>query len=404
MGIWSWFAGSNVKRMLSAPDVINLSRSFSYDSSEVAVAFRRVAERRYGAAAISGISIDTYKLTFVDAPLSFMSVKTGIASEEQGLVGGVRISLKDGGEINCNIDGENSNIMAVFSAKYKNEAEAFLDEISEKLGSDSIYKGQAITTYRGFMDLSGIAFDKVVYDSEVWQELNEHIWALIRKPDECAKIGVTLPRKVLLQGQFGSGKTLAISLTAKIATDCGWTFVYMPTTSLQNPLAISGAIGFTKRYASAVLAIEDIDYEQREENPFTLKSALDAIDGAMTKGMQILVIMTTNHPERISPAMQRPGRIDKIIRLEALGPEDTKRLIKISVGELAFDSIIDWTKVADACKDYPPAFIQGVAKNAALKMIGSSDTVHITENMLIEAAKDLREQFEACSKDPGQYL
>ena len=56
-----------------------------------------------------------------------------------------------------------------------------------------------------------------------------------------------------------------------------------------------------------------------------------------------------------------------------------------------------------ACKDYTPAFVEGVSKNAALEYI-SADAKFITEKMLVDAANDLREQFENCRKGFGAYL
>ena len=395
MGFWS---RTKKGRILHDPDINNLSRGFNYDSNEIAIAFRRVAESRYGSAALSGINVDFQTIRVFDCPISFTTVKTGVSTEEQGLTGGVKIALPGKGEIYCNVSADRSMIGALFSTKYRGEVETFFEEIAEMLESHSIYKGQAVTTYRSFVDLSEVSFDGVVYDKKVRQELSEHVWAIIKKPEECAKAGVHLPRKVLFQGQYGTGKTLASYLTAKVAIENGWTFVYMPMSSLANPVALSGAIFFARRYSPVVLNVEDIDYEQKDGNEFTLRNTLDAIDGLLAKNTKILIVMTTNYPEDISPAMQRPGRIDKVIKFGTLGAEDTKTLITLSAGEYRFDQGINWSNVVEACKDYPPAFIQAVSKNAALKFINSGLAGFISEKALVDAALDLREQFAACRK------
>lgn len=37
--------------------------------------------------------------------------------------------------------------------------------------------------------------------------------------------------------------------------------------------------------------------------------------------------MTTNHPERLDPALIRPGRIDRIAEIGPLGPADAGRMV-----------------------------------------------------------------------------
>ena len=334
-------------------------------------------------------------------PLESYTIKTGPDTEAVGVSGAISVSLKDGASIYFTI--HETSVSALFENRQAAEVEQFFEELAEYLRANPIYRGKAITTYRKFIDLPNISPGKVVYSDKVWKELNEHVWSLIRKPDECERVGVNLPRKILFQGLFGSGKTLAANITAKIAIENGWTAIVMPTSGPQASLALPAAVLFAGRNSPALLIIEDIELEQRDDNAYVLKNMLDAFDGLVTKWMKIMIIITTNYPDKITAAMNRPGRIDKVIKFGELDPENLKRLVLRVAGEDKFSPDISWASVVSACKDYTPAFVEGVSKNAALEYI-SADAKFITEKMLVDAANDLREQFENCRKGFGAYL
>lgn len=56
-----------------------------------------------------------------------------------------------------------------------------------------------------------------------------------------------------------------------------------------------------------------------------LSGLLNVLDGVVDCPNRIL-IMTTNHPEKLDPALIRPGRIDKIIYLGYLQPPEAKEV------------------------------------------------------------------------------
>ncbi|MEO5931625.1 MAG: AAA family ATPase, partial [Candidatus Kapaibacterium sp.] len=65
----------------------------------------------------------------------------------------------------------------------------------------------------------------------------------------------------------------------------------------------------------SIILIEDVDaaFIQRQPgeqaNHITFSGLLNAIDGVAAQAGRV-IILTTNHPERLDPALVRPGRID----------------------------------------------------------------------------------------------
>lgn len=88
--------------------------------------------------------------------------------------------------------------------------------------------------------------------------------------------------------------------------------------------------------ARAVLLIEDVDatgaaakrdpgQAADKQDKLTLSALLNCVDGAVAKDGRLLV-MTSNHPELVDPALLRPGRVDKTIYFPPAGPDEAARL------------------------------------------------------------------------------
>jgi ATP-dependent 26S proteasome regulatory subunit len=129
------------------------------------------------------------------------------------------------------------------------------------------------------------------------------------------------------------------------------------------------------------------------------------VDGICTKNRQTLVIMTTNHDDKLSQGMCRPGRIDKVIRFGAFTASDIERLLRKVIPADWLDSALNWENVAHACKNFSQAFVCEVGKAAMLLGISEntdqSKAPVVTEAALIEAATDLKGQHEKSTSKIG---
>lgn len=64
------------------------------------------------------------------------------------------------------------------------------------------------------------------------------------------------------------------------------------------------------------------------ESPITLAGLLEVLDGMVETPGRMLVV-TTNHPERLDPALTRPGRIDIIMHIGRLDRPDVRSLYEL---------------------------------------------------------------------------
>ncbi|MEK7118343.1 MAG: ATP-binding protein [Patescibacteria group bacterium] len=339
-----------------------IEQAYEYDPNDIAVAFYDVATKRYGSDALSGLRHGLFGWSAY--PLALCSVKVDHHKQARGVRGllsikAISASFRVGGE-------DIPNSISVFNVRPEQQEEvaAFLDAIAEQLDKHSIYRGKAIASSGGFLDLSSVSQADAVYNEKVFRDLRAHVWTVIEHADLCDSVKAGLPRKVLFEGPYGSGKTFAALLTAQIALRLGWTFFYVMPTSGGVLGVVQQMLAFARRdaYSPSILFIEDIDREQRDGNSYELGAIMTEIDGICSKDRKILVIMTTNHNDKLSQGICRPGRIDKVIRFGTFTASDVERLLRKIIPVNWLDTALDWSKVTSACTNFSQAFVCEVGK------------------------------------------
>lgn len=63
----------------------------------------------------------------------------------------------------------------------------------------------------------------------------------------------------------------------------------------------------------------------RYQSSVTFSGFLNALDG-VASGEERVIFLTTNHPERLDPALIRPGRVDLSVSIEDANPAQAKEL------------------------------------------------------------------------------
>lgn len=260
----------------------------------------------------------------------------------------------------------------------------------EIVETNSIYRGNAIrlrTTDNGdiefrrpptFIETKHVKPDELILPQIVKDQVETNIFTLIRKTTTCVKHGIPLKRGVLLEGKYGTGKTLTASVTAKHCVDHGWTFIM-----LDRCQGLRQAIEFAKRYQPAVIFAEDIDRaaETRDEKTNDLANI---IDGMLSKDAQVMVVLTTNHVEKINPVMMRPGRLDAVISVTPPDAEAVEQLVRLYArGLLPKGEKLG--KLGDQLAGNIPAMIREVVERSKMAMIARGGD-HLTQDDLMISA------------------
>lgn len=398
---------------------VSLSRQFStVDAYDLSVNTKRVIEITFGHEKIVGADLwarlfgGLIILKTGRAAVNYISVATGVDTFEKGILGQFQVvGLSGVFDVGYGKNGSPEISVDYLEEEDVDRIEAIFAAIDKALEEQSIYRGKAIELLspsfegRRFLDISGVSEEDVVYSLATLRELEDNVWFPIERADLGEKIKAPRQNKVLIAGSFGTGKTLAGLITAQRAIKSGWTFVYLPTGWKQHSVLLPFAFELAARYERTVLFIEDFDAEQQDGDPALFRKMLESLDGLKSKAVRIIVLMTTNYPSKIGPAMQRPGRIDRIIDLDLFTKEDIERLLKRTIAEEFLDKSINWEEVCGACEGFAPAFIRRVADSAKLMAVGRSARCGrppiVQEEDLKVSAKNLEWQNENCRKAPG---
>lgn len=155
------------------------------------------------------------------------------------------------------------------------------------------------------------SFDDIFLEKDTKSSIISIIDKFIQSYDYYKEHGITYKLGIMLSGKPGSGKS---SIAKAIASYLGWRVYY-----------INGKnnIQFDHQMNNTVILMEDIDCiieesrEKKEEkeshtdnqDKLSMHDLLNYLDGILSPS-NCIFIATTNYPERIDPALIRPGRFD----------------------------------------------------------------------------------------------
>lgn len=375
-------------------------RAFPYRPWDGAAAVERALQRVFGTA---GIGRPTFSF-FGSTPPERRTVEVGPNGETISVPWGeIEVPMLEGvvalTSMNDKEAGPLFSIYVVTKKKHAAAVEGFFRVIAEELDSNSIYRGKAIDGSLSFLDLAGVDQQRVIYTDTVQTQLAANLWSVIEHADTMRELELPLKRAVLLHGPYGTGKTLAAFLTACVAVEHGWTFLYCRPGKDKMPDVLNTA----RMYQPAVVFFEDVDAIGLPGKADAVSHLLDLFDGIETKGTELVIVMTTNHPDRIHKGMIRPGRLDAVIEIGALDELSVERLIHALVPEELLAGV-DLREVGAAMDGFLPAFCKEAIDRALRYAVAreGGKPVALTTADFVAAADGLRPQLALMEEAPEQ--
>ncbi|OVA13027.1 AAA+ ATPase domain [Macleaya cordata] len=195
-------------------------------------------------------------------------------------------------------------------------------------------------------------FDTIAMDPILKQEIKDDLKKFINRREYYNRVGRAWKRGYLLYGPPGTGKT---SLIAAIANFLEFDIYDLELTAVKTNSQLKKLLISTT--SKSVIVVEDIDCSLDLSNrkntnksngninsntnqstgdigstfgsSVSLSGVLNFVDGLWSScGGERLIIFTTNHKEKLDPALLRPGRMDKQINLSYCDMESFKILVK----------------------------------------------------------------------------
>lgn len=211
------------------------------------------------------------------------------------------------------------------------------------------------------------------------QELQEAIeWPLVY-PEVFTAANVESPKGILLYGPPGTGKTL---LAKAVATESEANFI-----SIKGPEVLSKWVGesekairelFRKARQSApcIIFMDEVDSitPMRGGNQDTnvtqrvVSQLLTEMDG-LSKLQNVVVIMASNRPDIIDPAILRPGRTDRFIFVDMPNVQAREEIFKIHTRGKPLADDVSLEDLAKKTDGFTGADIAAISKEAAMLAI-----------------------------------
>lgn len=396
------------RKKVDEEQIFKVFEIFDAYPHDAAVAFVKAMHKLYGWASPQTEIIKTFFGSFKKPPV-MLAVKTGFRDEDvvQCPLGQFKLPGVDEPIFTIIHDtGSGKGDQFIIHGEVKKRDKHLVLELATEakrfLKEESIYRGKPIrlgVDYEGnldtnnppsFMDVTDISESSVLFDADIQSQIDTNILVPIRATELCRKHKIPLKRGILLEGPYGTGKSLTAKMAARICELNGWTFVLLDKVS-----GLRAALEFANRYAPAVVFAEDID-RIAEERDDKANDLVNTIDGVVSKNSEIMTVLTTNFVEKLNPVILRPGRLDAVIRLRAPNADTVQRLIRYYAGGL-LPATEKLEQVGQELDGQIPASIRECVERAKLGMIGRNAD-HLAQIDLMIAAKTMKNHLELLNR------
>ena len=226
-------------------------------------------------------------------------------------------------------------------------------------------------------DRNKVTFKDVAGIDEAKEELSE-IVEFLKDPRRFQKLGGRIPKGVLMIGPPGTGKTL---LAKAIAGEADVPFFSISGSDFVEMFVGVGASRVRdmfeqgKKNAPCLIFIDEIDAVGRsrgtgmggghDEREQTLNALLVEMDGIETQE-GVIIIAATNRKDVLDPALLRPGRFDREVRVNLPDVRGREQILHVHTRNVKVAKSVDLGLIARGTPGYSGAELANVVNEAAL--------------------------------------
>jgi len=393
-------------RMKQEEQTVNINEDVDAFVWDGAICFQRAIKEMFGWS--DAVPEKTF---FGENPPRMISIETGYKETTLVPWGDFKIPTITG-TLSTGINVKKGQAIFAVSAVTKRKDEkkirALIQRTRELVEAESLYKGKAFKLRfmddderrdplprPSFLNLSKVKYEELVFSDDVKNAVETNIFTAIENAEKCRQFKIPLKRGILLYGPYGTGKSLTSYVTAKKCTENGWTFLYC-----ERANELADMVKMAHHFQPAVVFCEDIDRSVSGERTAEMDDILNIIDGIESKGVEIMVILTTNHVEEINQALLRPGRLDAVINVLPPDAVAAQKLVRLYGRGLVPDNA-NLALVGDMLAGKIPAVIREVVEKAKLTQIRmgmDGGKLVITPEALTESAETMRNQLELLNR------
>lgn len=350
------------------------------------VAIYKAMQNIYGV--VLSQSVQTW---FGEIKPDFVTVRTGYGPLDQIQVPMGQMTLPGVSEpVHIHMTQQGAVIQGTVRKRDRTRLVEIANEARRIIQTDSVYKSKAIrldvdsdgdlmlSKQPEFLDLSRVLESDMIHTKETSALIQTNMFAPLKHTEACRSNRIPLKRGILLEGPYGTGKSLTARVTAKVAIDNGWTFIM-----LNRSQGLRAAIEFAREYQPCVIFAEDID-RAADRSDESVNDLVNLIDGVISKTMEMMVVLTTNFVENIDKSLLRPGRFDAVISIDLPDATTCEKIIRSYSGDLLAVNE-DLSEVGEITAGMIPASIREVVERAKLGMLTEGRDGIIANDLYVSA-------------------
>jgi cell division protease FtsH len=228
-----------------------------------------------------------------------------------------------------------------------------------------------------------VEFDQIGGQDMAKREIMEAL-DFLKHRDQIEKLGIRPLKGLILSGPPGTGKTL-LAKAAATYTDSAFVaasgsefvemYVGVGAARVRELFKKARALAKKEGKNSAILFIDEIDViggkrgssASHQEYDQTLNQLLTEMDGMnTTSSPMVLVIAATNRLDMLDPALIRPGRFDRQIKVDLPDKSGRLQILQIQTQNKPLAEDVDLEQIARETYGFSGAQLESLCNEAAI--------------------------------------
>ncbi|MBE3557850.1 MAG: ATP-binding protein [Ktedonobacteraceae bacterium] len=252
---------------------------------------------------------------------------------------------------------------------------------------------------RLFRSIQGTTFDNLILKGNLKQEIREDLEQFFAARDLYEAHGIPWKRGILFVGSPGNGKTHTVkAIINSLQQRCLYvrSFHSEYQTDEDN---IHAVFERARKSAPCMLVLEDLDSLLTPQNRSFFLNELDGF----AANVGIVTLATTNHPERLDPAiLDRPSRFDRKYPFNL--PETPERQAYIAMWNASLKPALRLSEggigqLAEATDGFSFAYLKELFLSSMMRWIANPGQQSMEQAML-SLVNTLREQMISQASEP----
>ncbi|CAN0098589.1 unnamed protein product [Ascophyllum nodosum] len=261
-------------------------------------------------------------------------------------------------------------------------------------------------------DKPDVTYEDVGGVKDALEKLREVVELPLLHPERFVTLGIDPPKGVLLFGPPGTGKTLSARAVANRTDAC---FIRVIGSELVQKYVGEGARMVRELFTMArtkkacIVFFDEIDAiggsrtggdDSGGDNEVqrTMLQIVSELDGFDPRG-NIKVLMATNRPDTLDPALLRPGRLDRKVEFALPDLEGRSHILNIHSKSMNVDRDIRYELIARLCPNTTGAELRSVCTEAGMFAIRARKK-SISEKDFLDAVNKVIKGYQRFSSTP----